>query len=65
MQLFFLSVVFCINAIIAEHFEVLFRDVYNKSFNEIKRRNTFYHGLIIFVPGVMKGNRITVIFINA
>ena len=64
-KLLFLFVMFGVDAIITEHLEVFFRDVYNEPFDEIKSRNTFFNGLIIFVSSVMKSNIITIIFINA
>ena len=65
MKFGFLFMVFCIDSVITKHFKVLFRDMYNQSFYEIKSRNTFGDSLIIFVSGVMKSNIISVIVIDA
>lgn len=55
----------CVNAAIADHFVMLFRDVPDEAFNEFHNRECFFHICIIFVTVVMEGNKIPVIFINS
>lgn len=54
----------CIDTVVTQHFKVFFGDVYDKSFYEVYCRDTFLYGLIIFMPGVVKCDIITVIFID-
>ena len=54
-----------INAIITNHFKMLVRDMYNQSFNKVDGGDTFGYGLVIFMPGVMKGDRVTIIRNNS
>lgn len=56
VQTFIVFAVSCINAIVADHFEMLFRDVPDKSFDEIHDRNVFDDQFFIFMPVVMKGD---------
>lgn len=46
-----------VNAIVANHLEMLVGDMNNKTFNEIHNRNSFGNKFVIFVPVVMKGNK--------
>ena len=55
---------FCIKAIVTQHFEMLLRDVYDKSFHKVKNRDAFGDGFIIFVASVMKGNSVTIVAVN-
>ena len=64
-ELFVRRAVPCINAIITNHFKIRFRDMANQSFYEIQCRNCFVNELVIFMPVVVEGDRITIIFINA
>ena len=45
-----------IDAIIANHFEVFFRDMSHKAFSEFYGRNGFINKFVIFVTVVMEGN---------
>ena len=54
-----------INAIIADHFEMLFRYVTDQTIHEFQDGNGFGNQLIIFVAIVMEGDEITIIAINA
>ena len=59
-----LFVMFRIEAIVTQHFKMLFGDVNDETFYKIKNRETFRNRLIIFVSSVMKGNGITIVAIN-
>ena len=61
---FFLFVMFSIDAVVTKHFKVFFRDMNNKTFDEIHCWNAFSYRLIVFVSGVMKSNHIAIIIIN-
>lgn len=63
-EFFIRAVVACIDAVIPNHFEIGFRDVSDKSFHEIQYGNGFINKLVVFMPVVVEGDRITVIFIN-
>jgi len=52
----FLLMMLCVKPIIAEHFEMFFRDMYNKTLDKIKGRDAFGYKFIILVPGIMKGH---------
>lgn len=64
-ELFIGATMACIDAIIADHLEIGFRDVSDQSFHEIQYGNGLVNKFVVFVPVVVKGNRVTVIFINA
>lgn len=64
VQTFIFFAVSCINTIIPDHFEMFFRDVSDKSFDEIHDRNRFDNQFFIFMPVVMKGDGITIIMVN-
>lgn len=57
----------CIEAVIADHFEVLFGDVADQFFDELHGRDGFMDKDIVFVPIVVEGNGVgsLVIGINA
>jgi hypothetical protein len=64
-ELFVRGAVPGINAIIPDHFKIRFRDMANQSFYELQRRNRFVNKLVIFMPVVVEGDRIAIVFINA
>lgn len=47
-----------IDAIIADLFEMLFRDVLDQPVDEVHGRQGFFHVLVVFMAIVMKGNRV-------
>ena len=49
-----------IDAVIANHFEVFFRDMSHKAFGEFQSRNGFINEFVIFVTIVMEGDSIIV-----
>ena len=53
-----------IEAAISDHFIMLFRYMLNQTSDEIHNREGFLHILIIFMPVVMKGDKITVIAVD-
>ena len=55
---------FGIYPIVAEHFEMLFRDMDDQLSNKVRSRNGLGDGFIVFVSGVMKGYIFAVIIIN-
>ena len=54
-----------IDAIVANHFEMLIRDMDNEPFNKFNNRNSFDNEFVIFVPVVMKSNMRTRVRIDA
>ena len=60
----FLLMMFCIKAIVTQHLEMLFRDMYDKSFHKVKNWDAFGDGFIVFVTSVMKGNGVSVVVVN-
>lgn len=64
-KFFLLFVVFGINAIIAKHIKMPFWDMNDKAFDKIKGRYTLSDCFIIFMPCVMKRNKIPVVVINS
>lgn len=54
-----------IDAIITDHFEVLFRDMLDKPLHEIQNGNGLVNKLVIFVSVVVECHEFTIIFINA
>lgn len=56
----FLFMVFGIYAIVTQHFEMFFRDMYIESFNEIHSRDALLNGFVVFVPGIEKDNHFTI-----
>lgn len=63
-ELFVRGAVPGINAIITNHFKIRFRDMTNQSFYELQCRNGFGNKLVIFMPVVVEGDRIAIVFIN-
>lgn len=61
---FFLSIVFCINAIIADHLKVLVRDMYNQTFDKVDNGNTFRDDFMVLMALIVKCHGISVIVIN-
>lgn len=53
-----------INAVIANHLKVFFRDMTNQACDKINRRNGFMNEGIILVSVVVKGNRLSIIGVN-
>ena len=54
-----------INAVITDHFEMLFRDVLDKKFHKFESCDSHNHKFIVFVTVVMESDIFTIIFINA
>ena len=54
-----------INPIVADHFEMLFRDVLNEELNKRENRHCFYHEFFIFMAVVMEGNIGSVVGVDA
>ena len=63
-EFLFLFMMLGIDAVVTKHFKVFFRDMNNKTFNEIESGNALLYSLIIFVSGVMEGNIFSIIFVN-
>ena len=55
----------CIDAAVADHFEMLFRDMLYQPFDEIQYRHSFHHINVIFMAVVVEGDAVTVIVVNA
>ena len=53
-----------VNAIITDHLEMLFRDMLSQPGYEIEDRNCFSDELFIFMPVIMKRDKVTIIRIN-
>ena len=53
----------CIETAIADHFEMLFRDMLDEAFNEFQCRNGFFNVLIVFMAVVMKSDVFAIIFV--
>ena len=64
-KIFFLFMMFCINPIVTNHFEVLVRDMNNQAFYKVKDGEAFCNRLMILMPGVMKCHGVTIIRINS
>ena len=65
MVRFFVSyAVSCIEIIVSNYFEMFFRDVTDKPFNEIKNRDCFSNKFFILMTVVVKGNIFSIIVIN-
>lgn len=54
----------CINAAVADHFEMFFRDMPDETFYELHNRKRFFGIGIIFVAVVMEGDKVAIIFVN-
>ena len=64
-KIFFLFMMFCINTIVTNHFEVLVRDMNNQAFYKVNNGEAFCNRLMILMPGVMKCHGVTIIRINS
>ena len=64
-KIFFLFMMFCINPIVTNHFEVLVRDMNNQAFYKVNDGEAFCNRLMILMPGVMKCHGVTIIRINS
>ncbi len=53
-----------IKATVPDHFKMLFRDMPDQPLDELHSRNCFFHILIVFMPVIVEGNHISIIFIN-
>lgn len=54
----------CINAAVADHFEMLFRDMADEVLYEIHNGKSLLNIGIIFVAVVMEGDKAAIIFVN-
>ena len=54
-----------VNAIITDHLEMLFRDMLGQPGYEVEHRNCFSDEVFIFMPVIMKRDKVTIIRINA
>jgi hypothetical protein len=64
MELFINLPVAGINAAVTDHFEMLFRDMADKTLYELHNRKGFFHIGVIFVAVVMEGNKVAIIVVN-
>ena len=55
----------CINAAVADHFEMFFRDMPDETSYELHNRKRFFGIGIIFVAVVMEGDKVAIIFVNS
>lgn len=55
----------CIQTIVTDLFEMLFRDMPDQAGNEFHYWDGFHNELVVFMPVVMKSNIFTIVFINA
>lgn len=55
----------CIDTIISNHFEMLFGDMADKSFDEIQNRKLFDNKFVVLVTVVFESDKITIIMNNA
>lgn len=56
--------VLCINAVIADHFKMLVRDMYNQVFDKVDGGDSFCDCLVVLMTLVMERHKIPVIGIN-
>ena len=54
----------CIKAVIADHFEMFFRDMLDEEFYEVHHRECPFHISIVFVAVIVEGDRFAVIGID-
>ena len=54
----------CINAAVADHFEMFFRDMPDETFYELHNRKRFFDIGVIFVAVVMESDKVAIIFVN-
>ena len=64
MKFFINLPVACINAAVADHFEMLFRDMADQTLYELHNRKGLFHIGVIFVAVVVKGDKVTIIAVN-
>ena len=64
MEFFVNLPVACINAAIADHFVMLFRDMPDKALYELHNRKGFFHIGVIFVAVVMESDGVAIIAVN-
>ena len=64
MEFFINFPVPCINAAVADHFEMFFRDMPDETSYELHNRKRFFGIGIIFVAVVMEGDKVAIIFVN-
>lgn len=62
--MFLLFMVFCINAIVAYHFKVPVRDMYDQTIDKVNGRDTFRDGFMILMALIKERHIIPVIGIN-
>lgn len=55
----------CIESVVANHLEVFFRDVTDKTLNEVHYGNFFNDELFILMSVVMKRDKVTIIVVYA
>lgn len=55
----------CIQAAIADHFKMFFRDMADQTLDEIHSRDGFFNIFFIFVTIVVESNHIAIIFIDS
>ncbi len=56
--------VFCINAVVADHFKVPVRDIYDQAFDEVNAGDAFRDRFMILMALIMERHGIPVIGIN-
>ena len=56
--------VLCINAVVANHFKVFIRDMYNQPFDKVNGRDTFCNGFMILMTLITESHKIPIIGIN-
>ena len=56
--------VFCINAVVADHFKVPVRDMYDQPFDKVNGRDAFCDCFMVLMALIMERHEITVIGIN-
>ena len=54
----------CINAAVADHFEMFFRDMPDETSYELHNRKRFFDIGIIFMAVVMEGDKVAIIFVD-
>lgn len=57
--------VFGIDAVVSEHFEMFFGDMDDEVFDKVQSGNAFFNGFVVFVSCVVESNKFTVLFIDA
>lgn len=64
MEFFINLPVACINAAVADHFIMLFRDMLDETLNKFHNGKRFLHIFVILMTVVMEGNKIAIVIIN-